>query len=237
MNNKLNKPNKLYKLNTNNMHKLLLFLFSIILLSTGCKDDEDTSPASRDEFFIANFDGTEKNLTYSTNAYNIGFEAENSENFDSTGTLISYTIGPGASLSQDADLAQFLGGLDTETDERVTMFFGQNVFTEREWALDSLNNFDSIFGVGTQPYMDNDPANAETPGIEIRWTDDDLKTWSTRNGTQSGSTFNVTKSEPFTIEGMHQNKVDGTFNCKLYDTSGNSINVTGGTFFMTFQIL
>ena len=223
------------------MHKLLklsFFLFAIILLSNACKDDEVTEPASRDEFFIAGFDGTEKNLTYSTNAYNIRFEAENSESFDSTGALITYTKGPGATLWQDVNLATFLGGLDVETDEKVTIFFGQNVFTEREWALDSLDNFNTIFQTGTYPYMDNDTANAEIPGIEIRWTDDDLKVWSTRNGTQSGSTFNVTKAEPFTTsDGDYQNKVDGTFNCKLYDTTGNSINVTGGTFFMTFQIL
>lgn len=223
------------------MHKLLklsFFLFGIILLSNACKDDEVTNPASRDEFFIADFDGTEKNLTYSTNAYNISFEAQNGESFDSTGTLVSYTKGPGARLWQDESLATFLGGLDFETDERATIFFGQNVITEREWALDSLNNFNAIFQTGAYPYMDTDTANAEIPGIEIRWTDEDLKTWSTLNGTQSGSSFSVTKTEPFTTsEGDFQNKVDGTFNCKLYDAAGNSVNVSGGTFFMTFQIL
>lgn len=218
--------------------KLSFLLFAIVLISNACKDDEDTTPASRDEFFVAGFDGTEKDLTYSTNAYNISFEAQNTENFDSTGALISYTKGPGATLKQDAGLAQFLGGLDVESDERFTMFFGQNVITEREWALDSLNNFNAIFHTGTYPYMDTDSANAEIPGIEIRWRDEDLKTWSTLNGSQSGSTFNVSKAEPFTTDtGDFQNKVDGTFNCKLYDTNGNSINVTNAEFFMTFQIL
>jgi len=223
------------------MHKLLklsFLLFTIILLSNACKDDETTSPESRDEFFIANFDGTEKKLIYSTNAYNINFEAQNAETFDSTGTLISYTKGPGATLRQDVGLAQFLGGIDFETEEKTTIFFGQNVITEREWALDSLNQFNAIFQTGAYPYMDTDTANAEIPGIEIRWTDEDLKTWSTLNGAQSGSTFDVSKTEPFTTsDGDYQNKVEGTFNCKLYDNSGNSINVSDGTFFMTFQIL
>jgi len=223
------------------MHKLLklsFFLSAIILLSNACKDDEVVSPGSRDEFFIADFDGIEKNLTYSTNAYNISFEAQNLETFDSTGTLVSYTKGPGATLWQDANLATFLGGLDFETEERATIFFGQNVFAEREWSLDSLNNFNAIFQTSAYTYMDTDTSNAEIPGVEIRWTDDDLKVWSTRNGTQSGSTFNVTKTEPFTTsDGDSQNKVDGTFNCKLYDAAGNSVNVSNGTFFMTFQIL
>jgi len=223
------------------MHKLIklsFLLLAVALFSTACKDDEGASPESRDEFFIADIDGAEKNLTYSTNAYNIGFEAQNNESFDSTGALVTYTKGPGAKLWQDAGLAQFLGGLDVENKERFTLFFGQNVFTEREWALDSLNNFNAIFHTGAHPYMDTDTANAETPGIEIRWRDEDLKTWSTLNGSQSGSTFNVSKTEPFTTsEGDVQNKVDGTFNCKLYDTNGNSINVNNAEFFMTFQIL
>ncbi len=221
-----------------NLLKLSFFLFAIILLSNACKDDETTNPESRDDFFIADFDGAEKNLTFSTNSYNITFVAQNAETFDSTGTLVSFTKGPGAKLSQDTLLATFLGGLDFKTNESVTMFFGQNVFTEREWTLDSLNNFNAIFQTGTYPYMDGDTANAAIPGIEIRWTDEDLKTWSTLNGTQSGSSFNLSKTEPFTTsDGDFQNKVDGTFNCKLYDTAGNSINLTNGTFFMTFQIL
>jgi len=119
-------------------------------------------------------------------------------------------------LKQDTTLATFLGGVDFKTNEKATIFFGQNVFTEREWSLDSLDNFNAIFQTSAYTYMDTDSANAEIPGIEIRWTDDDLKTWSTLNGTQSGSTFSVTKTEPFTTsDGDSQNKVDGTFNCKL----------------------
>ncbi len=219
------------------LFKLLLLLCAVSFVLAACKDDE-TMTGDEDEYFRATIDGVAKDITYSQNAYNISYVAQNSAYMDSTGAIVSYTKGPGSQLWQDTLTATFLGGLDMKSAERPAIFFGQNVFTEREWALDSLNNFNAIFQTGTYTYMDNDPDNVEVPGIEIVWRDANDKTWTSRDGSQSGSAFSVTSTrEHITPEGDSQNKVEGKFNCTLYDNSGNSIDVQNGEFFMTFQIL
>lgn len=59
--------------------------------------------------------------------------------------------------------------------------------------------------------------------------------YTTAIGDQSGSQFEITNSESvnYTLNSgfvVHRQIVEGTFNCTLYDTSSNLIEVTNGTF-------
>jgi hypothetical protein len=73
-------------------------------------------------------------------------------------------------------------------------------------------------------------------GVEIRWTDAAGTEWSSAWGVadQAGSNFTVTskvvndEKPPYVLGPLY--KVKGTFNCKLYDGKGNSIDVTDGKF-------
>jgi len=218
--------------------KLLLLLCAVACMMSACKKDDEAPIQDRDEFFIATIDGAEKNITYAQNAYNISYVGKHAESRDTLGAIVSYTRGPGSRLLQDVPKEQFLGGLDVESNEQPTIYFGQNEFTEREWSLEQLTSFNSIFETGSYPYLDTDTLTAEVPGIEIVWQDENEQEWSTLSGSQSGSSFSVSKVDEFTTsDGDAQNKVEGTFNCTLYDGNGNSVNVTNGEFFMTFQLL
>lgn len=73
-------------------------------------------------------------------------------------------------------------------------------------------------------------------GVEIRWTDAAGTEWSSAWGAadQTGSNFTVTsrvnndEKPPYVLGPRY--KVKGTFNCKLYDGKGNSIDLTDGKF-------
>jgi hypothetical protein len=75
-------------------------------------------------------------------------------------------------------------------------------------------------------------------GVEIRWTDAAGKQWSSSFGAadQTGSNFAVTSREAIVPPDNYLGpplphfKVKGTFNCKLYDGKGNSIDLTNGIF-------
>jgi hypothetical protein len=76
----------------------------------------------------------------------------------------------------------------------------------------------------------------EINGVEVRWIDASGKKWSSAFGTgdQSGSSFTVTSHDTtnFRANGLLGPLYDskGTFNCRLYDGAGNSMEVTDGKF-------
>lgn len=66
--------------------------------------------------------------------------------------------------------------------------------------------------------------------LEIVYTDDTGKEWSTLNGNQpSTSNFIVTDKIPFTgFPRLNSGVIKFTFNCALFDEDGNSLNITNG---------
>ncbi|MCB0713154.1 MAG: hypothetical protein KDD67_12560 [Ignavibacteriae bacterium] len=77
----------------------------------------------------------------------------------------------------------------------------------------------------------------EKDGVEIRWVDANGKSWSTAygSGNQANSSFVITKKvkieypQPWLGDRILY-EIEGTFSCTLYDSSGNSMQVTEGKF-------
>ena len=100
--------------------------------------------------------------------------------------------------------------------------------------------FNSIFTVGSYDAL-NDEGNLEQgmhmeyypTGLEGGW-------YTSASGDQSNSQFQITNSESanYTLSNgneVYRQIVTGTFNCVLYDSNGNSIEVTEGTFRVRFS--
>jgi hypothetical protein len=88
--------------------------------------------------------------------------------------------------------------------------------------------FADFFKTGSYPYSGPgvDPVN----GIVISYFDNSNNEWRTDNapGTQTGSTFVITAVQDATILGTAREKVTATFNCKVYNSSGQSKTITNG---------
>ena len=135
---------------------------------------------------------------------------------------------------------------------RHATFFSRVIPTGSIPVIDTTNTFFFIFikHFDDNPYYAEDYAPIirkgnmsfgsiakETDGIEIRWTDADGKSWSTAYGSGNQDNSDITITEKVTIEypsnligSRPLFRIQGTFNCRLYDGSGNSIDVTNGKF-------
>ncbi|MEO7523716.1 MAG: hypothetical protein ABIT58_06450 [Ferruginibacter sp.] len=94
--------------------------------------------------------------------------------------------------------------------------------------------FKTFFAVGSVPY-NADPLD----GVEITWIDEANNSWSTANGTgvQTGSVFNITNVQDEPGQTDYSVRVSASYSCTLYDSAGNSIQVTGGTYVGLFSKL
>ena len=98
-------------------------------------------------------------------------------------------------------------------------------------SIADQTTFNAFFPVSAYSYSPN-AAN----GVEFQyWIGGTM--WSTSLGTadQTGSAFTVTERVTGTVLGYSQVKIKTTFNCKIYDGSGNSKTVTGGTMIVDFE--
>lgn len=77
-------------------------------------------------------------------------------------------------------------------------------------------------------------SNKANDGIEISFFDENGKNW-TSNGDQSGSTFEVTQIVDDSIFEIAYVFFYATFNCTLYDDTGNSLELLNGSCKTTFD--
>ena len=109
----------------------------------------------------------------------------------------------------------------------------------KSWTIGLIKRFpyypsdtqlDSMYHEGTYPYGVSSDRNAgvTVDGARIEMYDESQVTWSTDLGThdQTGSAFNVTSLTEGTEGAWYT--MEATFNCKLYDESGNSKTLTNG---------
>ncbi|MFA7379685.1 MAG: hypothetical protein WC150_04440 [Bacteroidia bacterium] len=86
----------------------------------------------------------------------------------------------------------------------------------------SESDFENFFQPGSVPF-----ATLLTPnGITIEWVDKTGTVW-TSNGDQTGSNFNIITSGKRLVSGTALMDVKCLFNCKLYHTSGPTLNISG----------
>jgi hypothetical protein len=91
----------------------------------------------------------------------------------------------------------------------------------------SASEFQGFFGAGSVPYFDG-----ITPtGISVDYTDMNGITWNSERGDQVGSFFNITDSQP---DGNNV-KIESEFSCKLFNSNGDSLLLSGGQFTGQFQ--
>lgn len=92
-------------------------------------------------------------------------------------------------------------------------------------------DYKNYFHTGTRSF-----SPGGTNGIELEWTDGAGTKWSTGLGaaTQTGSLFTISTNKEYTL-GYQRMKILATFNCKLYNGSGQSKTLTGGTLVIEFE--
>jgi len=120
--------------------------------------------------------------------------------------------------------------VDTE-DVGLTIFL---VHSTDQYVDDDA--FAAMFSTGPRPYA---PAGVQFPtGMEVT-LGYGMGEYSTRYapGTQTGSAFTIVQHTPYHIWGQRGQFVKVTFNCKLYNSSGNMITLTNGEAVISLEVL
>ena len=87
--------------------------------------------------------------------------------------------------------------------------------------------FQSFFAPGSVPYINATNAN----GIAIGYADKNGISWNSALGDQTGSVFTITASQSSGSNMI----VEALFNCKLFDSAGDSLTLSGGMFTGQFK--
>ncbi len=117
---------------------------------------------------------------------------------------------------------------------------GKTAFAVSKGILHSYSSvsnvtFRAFFSVAPSYPFGFDPND----GVTVYWTDDTGVEWTTKNapGTQAGSNFAITAVADEPGQPDYTVRVSGSFNCTLYNASGASKTLTGGTFVLLFAKL
>ena len=97
-------------------------------------------------------------------------------------------------------------------------------------------DFKTFFNLGNYSYTGS-PSTSD--GVNITWYDQNGTEWKTDNAPadQSGSRFAIVLVEEVAITPVFTVAITFTFNCKLYDTSGNVKTLSGGRYKGEFEKL
>jgi len=207
--------------------------FSLILIQS-CKKDGCTDPtATNYDPKAKNDDGSCIGGTGGTGATTSAFFAK----FKVDGIDVSYEgelnngltpsleiVGNGSQASQGTIAGEILTFKNTINLELI------EVFPYGEAYPDSIDNMLQIKSYGYGLESSNGGVNG-IDGAVVAYIDGAGTEWRSDNApaTQSGSTFVITKKEAGT-DGTTVWIATGTFNCKVYDSSGNSKTITAGSF-------
>lgn len=188
----------------------LLFICLFAALIAACKKDSDTNlnpTSTADFYFVGKLDGTtvKQELT-ATN--DVELTSSNGASIGATNCTFDY----GADIGSSATAAPYFGV------SFPALFSGD--------CGNESSQFSGLFHTGAWTY------GATTGKVEVIYFDG-TEVWSSANGTQSGATFNVTKSEKVTSFGLSQT-VGGTVSCQLYSASGAVKKLEGGSFVLNF---
>jgi hypothetical protein len=102
-----------------------------------------------------------------------------------------------------------------------------------DWPNATNATIKNFFTIGDVPFTTPDYKTGATVGY---W-DGNGEYWESDNlpGTQTGSSFKITSVVDDTVAfGFYAVKVTFVFNCKVYDTAGNSKTITNGKFIGLF---
>lgn len=158
-------------------------------------------------YFQLELDGEKTTIKEGKKGYGAGsgssgsFGTTSSSPRESSSMVVGISIGGGTKPAVIWSLGQQMAGYPTNA-ERFAMFAPGNY------------NY----------YQDQE---LTTPTALIEWTDENGDFWSTELGSQSGSTFTIIEAEE-SDDLTTLGSVQIEFACKLYDSSGNMMEVTNG---------
>jgi hypothetical protein len=198
------------------MKKTFALLFMATILFGACKKSSSSSSTSTDYYYEATIDGVQYkevipvNTTDDSLLAGSGTHALGDDVWFGSSIENDHAKGPIMSMSKG-----ILHGFSTITENRFKAFFPNGSF-------------------GFAPEVSS---SSTADGFEIGWADKNGKSWSTDLGThnQSGSTIQIISTEAFR-DGLNDLfiKATITFNCKLYDGTGN-VKAANGTYVGIFS--
>jgi len=208
------------------MKKNILLFILCVAIAAGCKKKSSSTPAAS-----SNPTGGTAALSLSTpgslTATIGGASVSYAENSTYEGIFSSNkNLNP-----PSPSTAVYSYGLSNISTSADVFGVSKGTLTYTGSSIADQTTFNAFFPISACSYSPN-AAN----GIEFQyWIGATL--WSTSLGTadQTGSAFTVTDRVTGTVLGYSQVKIKATFNCKIYDGSGNSKTVTGGTMIVDFE--
>jgi len=204
---------------------LILLMFSYILINFSCKQEEiiPTPPETGEFYFVATINEKSKHLVAGRNGYRLNSETEQVMSTTDPNLLNATFI---------SELKQLNNNYYIKSSEAVNVKFDQNWFNVNDYNSDPSLYFNSIFDIKNHVFCNQ---NTDSTCVEIFWIDTYGKEWSSKNGSQNGSSFAITNITQSFASGVSQNLVKATFNCAIYNEMGNVIGVKNGQLYMVFK--
>lgn len=202
----------------------LFILFSLVIFSCKKKDEEpepepkvpvvnNPTPKEPALFLKAQIDTMDIDYSIITGLEPLNASSSSDASIGSGGMASTFKYGTSiSSLAEERAIYITIGTLYLPD--------GGRPYTEE---------FFDFFQIGTYNY-----SNEADDGIEIVFLDENGTIW-TSNGDQTGSSFEISKTTNNSFWGTEYVEFLATFNCTLYDESGNSMLLTNGSCKSSFE--
>jgi len=214
------------------MIKKTSYLLFVAALAFSCKkDDVEPTPVTppvtnppttqNTEHITASIDGNSWSAVQLINGCGLGLSQ--SAQLDSQNNLLHLDYSAG--FTQDANISPITSTLVGDLSVGVSGY--DYIWSDYDNAL----FHSSIASVSENYYVEG----SATPGPEVTYYIND-ELWSTKFGSQAGSTFDFTTNQSVAANGWNdeQQKLKGTFSCKVYNENSPSQfkTITSGDFFI-----
>lgn len=206
------------------LHALIICFLLVCVFS--CEEEEiiPEPPDTGDFYFLATINDRSKHLIAGNNGYGQVIEIEEHDSGTNPDIVnVSYTSG----------MAQINTNYHIKSSEAAFVKFDQNWFNKSDYTADPIAFFSSVFTEGEKNFCSHD--NTAMPCIEILWEDTYSKEWTTRNGDQTGSSITVESVESSVSGGEHFRILKAIYNCTLYNSVNEELELRNGKFFLVFR--
>ena len=196
----------------------------VLLVFSSCKSDDESSLTPTGEIktyhFSGEINGSEERKVFLDNAYFLSYNGDCEQNGQEK--WFDFEV----RLYQDGFL-----DIDEISKEEILLEFRD--YFHNPGGQNDMELFHSVFQTGKHSFHEGTGSN---PGVIVSWIDENEQTWSTQNGPQVGSSFDVTYSTDTTsADGTALHAVRAKVDCTLYNNNGNGIEVTGGSLFLPLR--